>query len=149
MDKKDVLKILKWQGPVFSVLKSTVVQYFSNHSTWNFTVKKHDCLFSCLQNYCYSAFYCLQYFLMFTVIFHVYSIFSCLQYFFMFTVFFHVYSIFSCLQYFFMFAVFIAYVNTICQTFHSNILLCYRLLLSYLIKHCSRVVKTVSWNKAI
>ena len=41
-------------------------------------------------------FLCLQYFLMFTVIFNVYSIFSCLQYFFMFTIFFHVYSIFSC-----------------------------------------------------
>ena len=98
-------QMIPW--PVFSALKSTVVQYFSNHSTWNFTVKKHDCLFSCLQNYYYSTFYCLQYFLMFTVIFNVYSIFSCLQYFFMFTVFFfmftvsfHVYSIFSCLQYF-------------------------------------------------
>ena len=119
-------QMIPW--PVFSALKSTVVQYFSNHSTWNFTVKKHDCLFSCLQNYCYSTFYCLQYFFMFTVIFNVYSIFSCLQYFFMFTVFFHVYSIFSCLQYFFMFAVFFAYVNTICQTFHSNRLLCYSLL---------------------
>ena len=46
----------------------------------------------------------------------------------MFTVFFHVYKIFSCLQDFFMFAVFFAYVNTICQTFHSNRLLCYSLL---------------------
>ena len=59
---------------------------------------------------------------MLTVFFHVYSIFSCLQ------CFFHVCSIFSCLQYFFMFAVFFAYVNTICQTFHSNRLLCYSLL---------------------
>ena len=59
---------------------------------------------------------------MLTVFFHVYSIFSCLQ------CFFPVCSIFSCLQYFFMFAVFFAYVNTICQTFHSNRLLCYSLL---------------------
>ena len=126
-----------WYWPVFSALKSTVVQYFSKPFTWNLTVKNHDCLFSCLQNYGYSIFF------MYTVFFHV------LQYFFMYKVFFPVYMIFSCLHDFFMFAAFFANINTICQTFHSNLLLCYRLLLSYLIKHCSRVVKTVSWNKAI
>ena len=57
----------KRQGPVFSALKSTVVQYFSNHFTWNLTVEIHDCLFSCLQNYCYSTFS------LFTVLFNVYS----------------------------------------------------------------------------
>ena len=65
-------------------------------------------------------FSCIQYFFMYTVFFHVYSIFSRLQDFFLFTVFFPVYRIFSCLQYFL--------VNTICQTFHSNRLLCYSLL---------------------
>ena len=73
-------------------------------------------------------FSCIQYFFMYTVFFHVYSIFSCIQYFFLFIGFFPVYRIFYCLQDFFMFAVFLAYVDTICQTFHSNRLLCYSLL---------------------
>ena len=77
---------------------------------------------------------CLQYFLMFTVIFHVYSIFSCLQYFSMFTVFFHVYSIYSCklllmsiqsVKLFILAAVF--YYITV--SLKNNRLLCYSLLL--------------------
>ena len=79
-------------------------------------------------------FLCLQYFLMFTVIFHVYSIFSCLQYFSMFTVFFHVYSIYSCklllmsiqsVKLFILAAVF--YYITV--SLKNNRLLCYSLLL--------------------
>ena len=140
-------KISLVQGwPVFPALDWDFVQYFSNHFTWKCTVKNHDCLFSCLQNYGYSTFYCLQYFLMFTVLFNVFSAvymkFYCLHEISLFTWNFTVYMKFYCLHEILLFTWnFTVYMKFYCkemftwnfhisQTFHSYRLLSYSLLLN-------------------